>query len=67
MIEIAEHAGLTKSTLFRDFADKREVLFGDDTLSDLLVSGIAAAADGATALEALAHGLRWRRQSGVHA
>ena len=32
--EIADRAGLTKSTFFRHFADKREVLFGGQ---DLLV------------------------------
>ncbi|MBW8483785.1 helix-turn-helix domain-containing protein [Actinomadura parmotrematis] len=41
---IAERAGLTKSTFFRHFADKREVLFGaPDLLADLLAGAIAAA------------------------
>ncbi len=55
VIAIAERAGLTKSTFFRHFADKREVLFGGSGLSDLLVQGIATAEDGATALEVIAH------------
>ncbi len=55
VIEIAERAGLTKSTFFRHFADKREVLFGDDALSGLLGRGIGAAPDAATALDAVAH------------
>jgi AcrR family transcriptional regulator len=57
VIEIAERAGLTKSTFFRYFADKREVLFGGDTMSGLLVEGIAAAPDAATPLEAVANAL----------
>ena len=57
VIEIAERAGLTKSTFFRHFADKREVLFGGDTMARLLVEGIEAAPDGAPALEAVAHAL----------
>ncbi|MCO1656263.1 TetR/AcrR family transcriptional regulator [Pseudonocardia humida] len=52
---IAERAGLAKSTFFRHYADKREVLFDDDTLAALLVEGIGAAPEGATALDALAH------------
>jgi AcrR family transcriptional regulator len=32
VIEIAERAGLTKSTFFRHFPDKREVLFGGDVI-----------------------------------
>ena len=57
VIKIAERAGLTKSTFFRHFADKREVLFGGDTMARLLVEGIEAAPDGAPALEAVAHAL----------
>ena len=57
VIEIAERAGLTKSTFFRYFPDKREVLFGDGTLSGLLVEGIAAAADGTSPLDAVGHAL----------
>ncbi len=51
--EIAERAGLTKSTFFRYFADKREVLFGGLTMDQLLTAGIAAAPPAATPLEAL--------------
>ncbi len=57
VIEIAERAGLTKSTFFRHFQDKREVLFGGDTMSQLLVEGIAAAPVDATPLEAVANAL----------
>jgi AcrR family transcriptional regulator len=55
VIEIAERAGLTKSTFFRHFADKREVLFGGDTMAGLLAEGIETAPAGATALESVAH------------
>ncbi|MET8758240.1 helix-turn-helix domain-containing protein [Lentzea sp. NPDC004782] len=42
--QIAERAGLTKSTYFRHFRDKREVLFGgQDQLLELLTSGIIGA------------------------
>ncbi|MCU1579092.1 MAG: regulatory protein TetR [Rhodoglobus sp.] len=41
--EIAEAAGLTESTFFRNFADKREVLFyGAEGAAELLASSIAA-------------------------
>jgi AcrR family transcriptional regulator len=53
--EIAERAGLTKSTFFRYFADKREVLFGGLTMDQLLAAGIAAAPPAATPLEAVAN------------
>jgi AcrR family transcriptional regulator len=58
VIEIAERAGLTKSTFFRHFPDKREVLFGgQDTMSALLTEAIAAAPATAPPLEAVAHAL----------
>ena len=57
VIDIAQRAGLTKSTFFRHFQDKREVLFGGDTMTGLLVEGIAAAPANATPLEAVAHAL----------
>jgi AcrR family transcriptional regulator len=57
VVEIAERAGLTKSTFFRHFPDKREVLFGGDTTARLLVEGIAAAPAQATPLEAVAYAL----------
>ena len=56
--QIAERAGLTKSTFFRHFPDKREVLAaGQDTLSQLFEGGIAAAPASSTPLEAVATGL----------
>ncbi|WP_225726553.1 MULTISPECIES: TetR/AcrR family transcriptional regulator [unclassified Nocardia] len=56
--QIAERAGVTKSTFFRYFPDKRDLLMaGQQTLSRLLTEGIAAAPDGATPLEAVAAGL----------
>src|SRR3954453_11579934 len=57
VIEIAERAGLTKSTFFRHFPDKREALFGGDTMAGLLAAGIAAAPAGVPPLEAVAHAL----------
>jgi AcrR family transcriptional regulator len=57
VIDIAQRAGLTKSTFFRHFPDKREVLFGGDTMTGLLAGGIAAAPADATPLEAVAHAL----------
>src|SRR5690349_17717587 len=54
--QIAERAGLTKSTFFRHFRDKREVLFGgQDRLAEVLTTAIAAAPEQAepmTAVEA---------------
>lgn len=56
--QIAERAGLTKSTFFRHFSDKREVLAaGQATLSRLFAEGIAAAPADATPLVAVAAGL----------
>ncbi|MER7281931.1 TetR/AcrR family transcriptional regulator [Dactylosporangium sp. NPDC000244] len=56
--QIAERAGVTKSTFFRHFQDKREILVaGQETLSRLLTEGIADAAPGAGPLEAVAAGL----------
>ncbi|WP_409181364.1 helix-turn-helix domain-containing protein [Amycolatopsis sp. VS8301801F10] len=57
VIEIAERAGLTKSTFFRHFPDKREVLFGESGMTGLLVEAIAAAPASAGPLEAVAHAL----------
>jgi AcrR family transcriptional regulator len=52
--DIAEHAGLTKRTFFRYFADKREVLFsGAAALEELLVTALAEAPASATPLEAV--------------
>jgi len=56
--EIAERAGLTKTTFFRHFTDKREVLFaGQEIHGRLLADAIAASPDGATPLQAVAAGL----------
>jgi AcrR family transcriptional regulator len=56
--QIAERAGVTKSTFFRHFHDKRELLVaGQDALSRLLSEGIAEAPPDATPLEAVAAGL----------
>jgi AcrR family transcriptional regulator len=57
--QIAERAGVTKSTFFRHFPDKRELLVaGQETLSRLLAEGIAEAPAHASPLEAVAAGLR---------
>jgi AcrR family transcriptional regulator len=55
VVEIAARAGVTKSTFFRHFPDKREVLFGGETMSGLLAEAIAAAPAAATPLEAVGH------------
>ena len=56
--QIAERAGITKSTFFRHFPDKRELLAaGQETLSRLLAEGIAEAPVDASPLEAVAAGL----------
>jgi AcrR family transcriptional regulator len=57
VIDIAERAGLTKSTFFRHFGDKRDVLFGGDETSGPLAQGISAAPIEAGPLEAVAHAL----------
>ncbi|MFB9442925.1 helix-turn-helix transcriptional regulator [Dactylosporangium vinaceum] len=57
VIDIAERAGLTKSTFFRHFRDKREVLFGGETMSALVAGAISAAPATATAPEAVAAAL----------
>jgi len=57
--QIAERAGLTKSTFHRHFPDKRDVLAaGQATLSKLLADGIADAPSDASPLDAVAEGLR---------
>ena len=56
--EIAERAGVTKSTFFRHFPDKRELLVaGQEVLSRLLADGITEAPETASPLEAVAAGL----------
>lgn len=62
--QIAERAGVTKSTFFRHFPDKRELLVaGQEALSRLLAEGIAEAPDGVGPLAAVAAGLE--RASGA--
>ena len=62
--EIAERAGVTKSTFFRYFPDKRELLVaGQEALCRLLTEGITDAPADATPLEAIACGLE--RATGV--
>ncbi|UNT00629.1 TetR/AcrR family transcriptional regulator [Streptomyces tubbatahanensis] len=39
VVEITERAGLTKSTFFRRFRDKREALFGGGAMTGLLRGG----------------------------
>ncbi len=57
--EIADRAGLTKSTFFRHFADKREVLFGgQDLLAELFSSAIRTAPPSATTADCLAAALQ---------
>src|SRR5271156_498014 len=56
--QIAERAGITRSTFFRHFSDKREVLAaGQETLSRLLVEGIAESPAAASPLAAVGAGL----------
>src|ERR1700691_4761046 len=56
--EIADRAGLAKSTFFRYFPDKRDVLTaGQETLSRLFAEGISSAPAAATPLTAVASGL----------
>ncbi|GAA2203997.1 TetR/AcrR family transcriptional regulator [Nonomuraea monospora] len=55
---IAERAGLTKTTFFRHFRDKREVLFaGQELHSRILADAIAAAPPSATPLQAVGEAL----------
>ena len=55
--EVAERAGLTERTFFRHFPDKREVLFANNSLQDLLAAAVADADEGASPVEAIAAGL----------
>ena len=56
--EIAARAGLTERTFFRQFADKREVLFsGAGEFQDLLVGSVADAPESLTPIDAAAQGL----------
>src|SRR3981189_2223522 len=63
--QIAERAGVTKSTFFRHFPDKRElVVAGQEVRGGLLAEGIAEAPETASPLEAVAVGLE-RASSGM--
>ncbi|HWE09096.1 MAG TPA: helix-turn-helix domain-containing protein [Solirubrobacteraceae bacterium] len=56
--QIAERAGLTKTTFFRHFRDKREVLFaGQEAHCQMLADAIAEAPSSATPLESVAAAL----------
>src|SRR5579871_2964583 len=56
--EIAARAGLTERTFFRQFADKREVLFaGSEALEQRLVEAVAEAPDPLSPIAAVARGL----------
>lgn len=56
--QIAEKAGLTRSTFFRHFGDKHEILTaGQEMLSTLFAEGIAAAPASASPMDAVAAGL----------
>ena len=56
--QIAERGGVTRSTFFRHFSDKRELLVaGQETLSRLLGDGITDAPASASPLQAVAAGL----------
>jgi AcrR family transcriptional regulator len=57
VIDIAQRAGLGKTTFFRHFPDKREVLFGDGTMNRALLDAVAAAPSDVGPLEAVAHAL----------
>lgn len=55
--DIAALAGLSKSTFFRHYQDKREVLFGGDTADELLSRAVSGAPANATPLQAVAYAL----------
>ncbi|RFA18122.1 TetR/AcrR family transcriptional regulator [Subtercola boreus] len=57
--QIAERAGLTKTTLFRLFADKREIVFqAQDELTALVRRGVDEAVEGAGPTELMVNGVR---------
>lgn len=56
--QIAERAGLTKTTLFRHFADKREIVFqGQELFLSLAADGVAAAPRGTAPFDILSAGV----------
>ncbi|MEU4986068.1 TetR family transcriptional regulator [Streptomyces sp. NPDC021969] len=57
VLDIAQRAGLAKSSFFRHFQDKRGVLFGEDLVAQPLVAAIAEAPADATPLEAVERGV----------
>lgn len=57
VVEIAERAGVTKSTFFRHFPDKREVLFGGESFGRRIAERVAAAPASAGPLEAIMAGI----------
>ncbi|QPZ38652.1 TetR family transcriptional regulator [Paramicrobacterium chengjingii] len=57
VIEIAERAGLTKSTFFRYFSDKREVLFGGGAVATVLAEAIDEVAADRSPREVIASAL----------
>ena len=57
VIDIAQRAGLGKSSFFRHFSDKREVLFGGPAMDELLAEAIATAPASLTVLEAVGRAL----------
>jgi AcrR family transcriptional regulator len=57
--EIAQAVGLTERTFFRNFSDKREVLFhGQERFLQTFVDGVDEAAAGASAFELIAAALQ---------
>jgi AcrR family transcriptional regulator len=57
--EIAQSVGLTERTFFRNFGDKREVLFhGQDRFLQAFVDGVKEAPPGAAPLELIASALQ---------
>src|ERR1700712_760622 len=56
--QIAERAGLTKTTLFRHFADKREIVFqGQQLFVSRAVDGVAGAPRGSVPFDILSAGV----------
>ena len=56
--QIADRANVTRTTLFRHFADKREILFqGQDELVALAIEGVEGATSGSSPFEILQAGV----------
>lgn len=58
VIDIVQRAGLAKSTFFRHFASKREVLFGEESMSKVLTETIASASVGTRPFDIIAQVIR---------